>query len=417
MNQIYKSNQLVSVVLISVVLSMFTGFFAGGISYSYINNMRDNDNKNKDSQNKVDLVRDLNLTKEQSELVNIVEKVNPSVVSITISKDVAVGNTQRISPFDFFFGPGTGIQLPEQQVPIQDMPTQKREVGGGSGFIVSSDGLIMTNKHVVSEKDATYTVVFPSGEKLEAKVVDIHPTQDLAILKVEKDNLVPLEFGDSSQIKVGQTAIAIGNSLNQFENTVSKGIVSGLSRTIVASDQSGMNMEQLSNIIQTDAAINQGNSGGPLLDLDGKVIGINVAVAANAQGIGFALPSNLAAKMTSDVSKFGKTKVPFIGVNYVMVNPEIMKANNLGVDYGAYIISNSQDKISPIVKGSPAEKIGLKEKDVILSINGTKLNDKNTLVDEIIKYDIGEEVSLKVWRDNKELELKLNLIERPSDLK
>jgi len=178
-----------------------------------------------------------------------------------------------------------------------------------------------------------------------------------------------------------------------------------------------MNMEQLSNIIQTDAAINQGNSGGPLLDLDGKVIGINVAVASNAQGIGFALPSNLAAKMTSDVSQFGKTKVPFIGVSYVMVNPENMKDENLGVDYGAYIINNSQDKTSPIVKGSPAEKIGLKEKDVILSINGTQLNDKNTLVDEIIKYDIGEEVTLKVWRDGKELELKLNLIERPSDLK
>jgi len=185
----------------------------------------------------------------------------------------------------------------------------------------------------------------------------------------------------------------------------------------VASDQSGMNMEQLSNIIQTDAAINQGNSGGPLLDLDGKVIGVNVAVAANAQGIGFALPSNLAAKMTSDVSQFGKTRVPFIGVSYTMVNQDNIKSDNLGVDYGAYIINNNQDGTSPIVKDSPAEKIGLKEKDVILSINGNKLTNKNTLVDEILKYDIGEEVTLKVWRENKELEFKLNLIERPSELK
>lgn len=415
MNQIYKSNQLVSVVLISVLLSMFTGFFAGGISYSYISNMKDSD---KASNEKVDLVRDLNLTEEQSELVNVIDKVNPSVVSITISKDISVGNMQRISPFDFFFGPGTGIQIPNQpQNENTESPTEKREVGGGSGFVVTSDGFIMTNKHVVSEKDATYTVVFPDGEKLEAKVIDIHPTQDLAIIKIEKDNLTPLEFGDSSQIKVGQTAIAIGNSLNQFENTVSKGIVSGLSRTIVASDQSGMNMEQLSNIIQTDAAINQGNSGGPLLDLDGKVIGVNVAVAANAQGIGFALPSNLAAKMTSDVSQFGKTRVPFIGVSYTMVNQDNIKSDNLGVDYGAYIINNNQDGTSPIVKDSPAEKIGLKEKDVILSINGNKLTNKNTLVDEILKYDIGEEVTLKVWRENKELEFKLNLIERPSELK
>lgn len=415
MNKIYKSNQLVVVVLISFVLSMFTGFFAGGISYSYINNMRNSDNK---TNSKVDSIRDLNLTKEQSELVNVIDKVNPSVVSITISKDVSVGNMQRISPLDFFFGPSSGIKIPNQQQNNNiELPTEKREVGGGSGFVVSKDGLIMTNKHVVSEKDATYTVVFPDGEKLEAKVIDIHPTQDLAIIKVEKNNLTPLEFGDSSQIKVGQTAIAIGNSLNQFENTVSKGIVSGLSRTIVASDQSGMNMEQLSNIIQTDAAINQGNSGGPLLDLDGKVIGINVAVAANAQGIGFALPSNLASKMTSDVSEFGRTRVPFIGVSYTMVNQDNMKTDNLGIDYGAYIINNNQDNSSPIVKDSPAEKIGLKERDVILSINGNKITNKNTLVDEILKYDIGEEVTLKLWRNNTELELKLNLIERPSELK
>ncbi len=190
---------------------------------------------------------------------------------------------------------------------------EKQKVGGGTGFIVSSDGLIVTNKHVVSDKDAEYTVYLSDGKKYKAKVLAVHPVDDLALIKINASGLPTLKLGDSDKIKLGQFVLAIGNALAEFQNTVSFGVISGLKRSITASDESG-GVERLEDLIQTDAAINFGNSGGPLINLRGEVIGINTAIAGGAENIGFAIPVNRVKKMIDEFRQRGKIEIPFLGV-------------------------------------------------------------------------------------------------------
>ncbi|MBU2545161.1 trypsin-like peptidase domain-containing protein [Patescibacteria group bacterium] len=286
------------------------------------------------------------------------------------------------------------------------------EKGGGTGFLVSEDGLILTNKHVVLDEKAEYTVFTSDGEEFSAKVLARDPLQDLAIIKIsQEDKLFPvLELGDSDDLRPGQTVIAIGNALAEFKNTVSTGVVSGLGRTITASG--GTFVETLEDIIQTDAAINKGNSGGPLLNLEGKVIGINTAMALDAQSIGFAIPINKAKRAIEQIQTIGRIVYPFIGIRYVMVNEKVKEEYGLTVDYGVLITKGGllQPSITP---GSPAEEVGLEEKDVVLEINNEKINAENSLAEIILKYNPGEEVTLKVLRDDQELEIKLTLTERP----
>jgi serine protease Do len=213
-------------------------------------------------------------------IIQSVKKVNPAVVSIAITKDIPI-----IEQYFERFGP---FRIPY----LQQRGTERVEVGGGSGFFVSADGSIITNKHVVDDPSAEYTVFTNDGKRHIATVTYRHPTLDIALIKIPGNNYDFLEFEDSDNLEVGQTVIAIGNALAEFRNTVSVGVVSGLGRSITAGTRLGGPTEVLSHLIQTDAAINQGNSGGPLLNIQGKVIGVNVAIAAEAQNIGFALASN-----------------------------------------------------------------------------------------------------------------------------
>jgi len=341
-------------------------------------------------------------------IIKTVKAANDSVVSIIISKNLPIYEQKWINPF----GDGSyfDIQIPQY---VQN-GTEYKEVGSGSGFIVSTDGLVLTNKHVVADKDADYSVVVNNGQKYSAEVLAIDPVQDLAIIKIKNEDgktFVPLVLGNSDGIQLGQTAIAIGNALGEFSNTVSVGIVSGLSRTILASDELGTNTETLEDIIQTDAAINSGNSGGPLMNLKGEVIGINTAIAQDAENIAFAIPINYAKKDIEQVKTTNKISYPFLGIRYVLVDENVKKAYELSVDYGAYI-SSGAGKVEPITKDSPAEKAGLKEGDVILEFNGEKIIGANTMAKIMQRYNVGDTVSLKVLRGEDEFDVQVQLAER-----
>jgi S1-C subfamily serine protease len=366
-----------------------------------------------------------NISYEQA-IIDAAKNVSPSVVNIVISKNVPTYEEQYINPFgdngsnnpfgDLF--PNFNFEIPQQ---VQN-GTQLQEVGAGSGFIVSADGLVLTNKHVVSDSQAEYTVFTNDGQKYPAKVLALDPVQDLAVVKISRPSgtpsndggtFKPVILGDSAGIQIGQTAIAIGNALGQFSNTVSVGVVSGLGRTIFASDQTGGFSETLENIIQTDAAINAGNSGGPLVNLKGEVIGVNVAMAEGAQSVGFALPINLAKKDIDQVAKTNKIVYPFLGVRYVLVDDQVKQKYNLSVDYGALILKGDRGEPA-VTSGSAAEKAGIKEKDVILSINGEKITTDNSMAKIIQKYNPGDKITLHILRGDKEQDIDVTLGERSS---
>jgi serine protease Do len=386
-----SQQKIANIILISILASAVTGFFSGGIAFSYINKVQKGNSQ----------TSNVSISEEQSAIIDLVDKSNKSVVSISISKLIPV--TRQSSPFDSFFG-----RLPQNNNSNNDSG-KEQTIGGGTGFIVSSDGLIITNRHVVSDPSATYIVLFNDGSEAKAEIKTLHPTQDLAIIKVDKKDLKPVDFADSDKLKVGQTAVAIGNALGEFDNTVSRGVISGLRRSITASDGQG-NSEQLSQVIQTDAAINQGNSGGPLLDINAKVVGVNVATAEGAQSIGFAIPSNIVISMINDFKQYGKVKIPFMGVRYTMIVPGSDQAKQYNVESGALVIGDAQTPA--IVPNSPAFKAGIKTGDVITAIEGKKVSVKQTLSDIVSQYKIGDTIKLTIIRDGKEQKLSLVLEER-----
>jgi len=343
---------------------------------------------------------------QEEAIIKAVKIYSPAVVSIVISKDVPIFEQYYISPFNDFFGqPLPGIKIPQ----VRQNGTEKKQIGGGSGFIVSEDGMILTNKHVVSDKEADYTALTNDGKKFPVKVVALDPVQDLAILKIDQEKIVDKEggllikkfptvkLGDSDILQIGQTVIAIGNALGEFQNTVSVGVISGLGRTITASG--GGIVETLEDIIQTDAAINKGNSGGPLLNLRGEVIGINAAMSVEGENIGFAIPINKAKKDIESVKVLGKIVYPFLGVRYALRDEGALVGKGPG----------GEDAIFP---GSGAEKAGLKEGDMILELNNEKINTGNTLSKILMKYNPGDKVVLKIFRDKKEILIDVILGER-----
>jgi S1-C subfamily serine protease len=353
-------------------------------------------------------------------IIDAVKKASPAVVSIVISKDVPIIEQcpQSFSPFsnlppEFqqFFGQGFGGNF-QTYVPCQK-GTQKQEVGGGSGFIVSSDGLIVTNKHVVSDTTADYTVLLNDGKKYTAKVLARDPVQDLALIKINATNLPTVTLGNSNGVELGQTAIAIGNALGEFRNTVSVGVISGLARTITASGAT-YGTETIQGVMQTDAAINPGNSGGPLLNLEGDVIGINTAIVSGAQNIGFTIPINQAKRDIESVQKSGVIQTPYLGVRYLTVTADMAKAQNLSADHGALL--RGDDTGPAVVPGSPAAKAGLQAEDIILEVGGTSVDATNTLISLIDQYNVGDTVTLKVQRGNQILNIPVTLAERPSTL-
>ncbi len=350
----------------------------------------------------------------ESDVMNAVKSVSPAVVSITISENVPVIQN---CPNDFFYGFPQGFSqffgsVPSS-TPCTTGKTQLEQVGGGSGFIISPNGLILTNKHVVANANAQYSVITSDGKTYLAKVLARDPNQDLAVIKIDATGLPTVTLGDSNGLQLGQTAIAIGNALGQYSNTVSVGVVSGLERTVTAASPDTGAQETLTGVIQTDAAINPGNSGGPLVDLRGDVIGIDTAVASNAQNIGFAIPIDQAKSAIASVESTGQIKVPFLGVRYEPVTATLAAAKKLPVSYGAFVTSGTSGKPA-VTAGSPAEAAGIKAGDIIESVNGTQIDANNDLANLIDQYSVGDTVTLVVNRGGQTLTLKLTLAERPA---
>ncbi len=341
---------------------------------------------------------------QEDAIVNVVQSVSSAVVSVVATKDIPVIEQYYTDPFGF------GIPIPQ----YQQKGTEKVQVSSGTGFFVSSDGLIVTNKHVVLDTEASYSIIMNDGSKLNAKVLARDPFVDIAILKVEGDKFNPIALGNSDNLKTGQTVIAIGNALGEFQNTVSKGIISGLNRDVAVSD-SQAGTEDLQQLIQTDAAINKGNSGGPLLDLSGRVIGVNVAMAQSAENIGFSLPINIAKRDIEDAKEFGMIKYPYLGVRYQLITSQVKEVMKLSVDYGLLLTKGTGGEPA-VLNESPAAKAGLKEKDIILEFNGTKILKDSTFGFLLSKCRVGEKVNLKILRDGKEMNIEVVLGERPTNL-
>jgi S1-C subfamily serine protease len=355
-----------------IIIALIVIIFASGIFYDrlFLNNIKP-------------LTADILKLDEQEATIRAIKKVMPSVVSIII--------------YD------------EKETVVLDLSTGKQSVkkekvkaGSGTGFIISADGLILTNKHVVNsagDENAQYQVVLNSGKEYYAQMIGKDPINDLAVLKIFDKNLPSVELGDSGTLEIGTSVIAIGNVLGKYQNSVTKGIVSGLERNLIASDSTG-NTQNLSNTIQTDAEINLGNSGGPLIGLDGKVIGVNVAIDEAGKSIGFAIPINDAKPVIKSVKEKGLIVRPRLGVRYVMITPVMAEKDKLKRTSGARIIKGD-DGSAAVVPGSPAEKAGLAEGDIIFEIVGIKVEGKNTLLSIIQRFKPKDKLGLKIQRGSK----------------
>lgn len=351
------------------------------------------------------------VVEEDSVITDLVEKTSPAVVSIVATKDVPkMRNVSPFGGFPFFFFQDP-YQSQDDRKDDSGSATEKRKVGSGTGFLISGDGMIVTNKHVVSDETADYTVLLSGGKEYPAKVLARDPAHDLAVIKIEGSDFATIDLGDSDSIKVGQTVIAIGNSLGEFSNSVSRGIVSGLGRSVTAGSGFG-DAETLTDIIQTDAAINPGNSGGPLLDVSGHVIGINVAMAQGAQNVGFAIPVNQIRRTVEDVKTTGKISTPYIGVRYAVLDEAAQKENSLPFSYGAIVLRGTKPTEFAVIPGSPADKAGIVENDIILEIDGTRIDTDHPLGSIISKYRPGDEITLKLWHKGEDKDVKVKLEER-----
>ncbi len=330
-------------------------------------------------------------------IADTVSQIQDSVVSIVVERELTFRDRTR-NPFFPQTEEGNG-------------ETRNVVIGGGSGFVISEDGYILTNRHVVSEEGDQYLVRFANGAELSAQVIARDKYQDIAVIKVNasqsENPLVPLSFSASGDVRVGQRVIAIGNALAEFENTVTTGVVSALGRSIVASD--GIRgVEEISNLLQTDAAINPGNSGGPLVNIHGEVIGMNTAVASDATGIGFAIPVDELRFVAESVLKNGEIIRPFVGIRYTIITPE--NAAALGVDktYGALVSTGSVGEPA-VISGSPAEKAGIKEGDIILEIDGERVTKSNDIRVLVSKKNVGDTIVLLVVGDYGERKISLTL--------
>lgn len=317
----------------------------------------------------------------EKRIVKIVKKAMPAVISISASKG---GKEKDSGGF----------------------------ISGGSGFIVRENGIILTNRHVIADPQAEYEVTLGSGKKFKAELLARDPVQDIAILKIEagKEKFPIVPLGDSRNIKLGQRVLALGNVLGLFKNTVSAGIISGLSRSITAQIDKGSEPSEIRGLIQTDAAINPGNSGGPLVNLSGKAIGINIATIAELENVGFALPIEIVERDLGELKKHGRICRPLLGVRYLTVDERISEKLNLPVSYGTLIIKDHLDKA--VVKGSPADKARLKEGDIILEWNGEKITSDKNIQDYLSRSEVGDKVEIKILRDKDEIKKNITLAER-----
>ncbi len=315
---------------------------------------------------------------EENAVIDVTEKVSSSVIAIGVSRRV-------VNHFDPY------------------ATARKEDSTIGTGFVVSEKGIIVTNKHVVSEPGVRFTVVTRDGQKYEVKRIYRDPALDLALVQIDATNLKPLELGDSNKLKVGQTAIAIGNALGRFTNTVTTGVISGLGRSVEAGNPFLGSAESLDNLIQTDAAINPGNSGGPLLNSSGQVIGVNVATSADAQNIGFTIPINSVKPIVDEFLTKGTISRPFLGIRYRFIPKDVAILNQ--VPQGAYV--------QAVVVEGPAEKAGVAEGDIITKIKSQAVDSENKVAQIISQTSVGSNLDLLVWRDGKELKLTATVGESP----
>ena len=320
------------------------------------------------------------VTEDEADLANIVKKVGPTVVSVVTTQTTGSGRFQTTSE------------------------------GAGTGIIVSADGYILTNRHVVQDA-RTLEIINSEGERYsDVTLVGSDPLNDIAILKIKGAKDLPAaELGDSGTVRVGQRVIAIGNSLGQYQNTVTSGIISGLGRPVTAAtDELGMNVESLTDLLQTDAAINPGNSGGPLINMAGQVIGINTAIVSDAQSVGFAIPINAARGIIRGVLADGTIQKAYLGVQFVAITPDIRAELNLSERNGALVKSGTSGQ-SAVISGGPADKAGIREGDIITKVDDRVIGEQGGLGSLIAEFLPGEKVTLTIIRDGKTQEVSVTL--------
>ena len=390
--QLSKPRLKAAALIVALLVSIGAGFLGGYMGAAN----RDNGGVtgSLSSQKKI-------VTSESQLISQIAKTVGPSVVSV----DVISQSTSANGSLDSLFGGGSGQQE-----------------SAGTGIILSSDGIIITNRHVVPAGTTSVSVTLSDGTTLKNVQVigrtSDSDSLDVAFLKVtdaKEHKLVPAILGDSSKVLVGDAVVAIGNALGQFQNTVTSGIISGFGRSVQAGDSSGQqSAESLNDLFQTDAAINEGNSGGPLVNLNGQVIGINTAIASDSQNIGFAIPMADITGLIKQVEATGKFQRPYLGVRYISLTADIAKQFNLSVTQGAFILPSSDPTNPSIVAGSPADKAGLQANDVVMQINGDNIDQTHSVTSVLGKHNVGDKVDLTVNRAGKTIHLKATLAAAPT---
>lgn len=382
---------LIALAFMGSLVTGFVGGYLGGAS-GYRNSSA--------LGGKPDLSKQRAIADSEGQLISsIAKEVGPSVVSINVLAESGASS-------DFF-----GFTVPSRQ-----------QEAAGTGIIISSEGVIVTNRHVVAEGITDVNVTLSDGTELEdVKVIGrTNPgdSLDIAFLKIndlEGHKLRPAEIGNSTDMQVGDTVVAIGNALGQFSNTVTSGIISGFGRSVIASSggSTSADSESLNDLIQTDAAINQGNSGGPLVNVDGQVIGVNTAVSGEGQNIGFAIPINDVNGLIKQVLSTGKFERPYLGIRYVPLSADAAKEYELDIERGAYVLPSAEAGASSILPDSPADRAGVEEGDIITAIDGTKIDDKNSLTSLVGRHAVGDTVKLTIVRGNKTITLNAKLAAMP----
>lgn len=366
-----------------ISVSAAAGFFGGIYGAEGRQQLKGNDNSRQ-------------IIASESQVVSeIAKKAGPSVVSIDVVSQGEAG-------FGIF---GT-------------LPAQQRSAG--TGFIISADGVVITNRHVVAGAAATLNVTLSDGTRLDkvdliGKTAD-SDSLDIAFLKIKDakgHRLTPVALGDSAAVQVGDRVVAIGNALGQFQNTVTSGIISGYGRSVRAGDAAGGSAETLQNLFQTDAAINEGNSGGPLVNVVGQVIGINTAIAGQAQNIGFAIPINDVKGLIKSVLAKGRLERPYLGIRYLTLTDDYASANNLPVKRGALIVAGRAGQ-EAVLPGSPAEKAGLKERDIITKVDGKPVDERSSLTSLVGQHAVGDKVELTIIRGGQETKISVMLQAAPT---
>jgi len=387
----------IGLIVIIVLVGLLSGFGGAWLE------QRDNQNTGIFS---TELGNQKKIVTTQSQLISSIAKtVGPSVVSVNVNIDSSSSSDDSgLSQF--------GFSQPDQT-----------EQAAGTGIIIDSSGIVMTNRHVVPVGTTSVSVTLSDGTQLNDVSVIGRTSDtdnlDIAFLKInntEGHKLIPANIGDSSTVQVGDDVVAIGNALGQFQNTVTSGIISGYGRSVEATDSNGdpSTAENLDDLFQTDAAINEGNSGGPLVNLNGQVIGVNVATAGDAQNIGFSIPINDVKGLIEQVIKTGTFTRPYLGIRYVVLTPDVASEYNLSVQQGAFIAPSSDPTNPSVTSGSPADQAGIQTNDIITQVNGVNVDETHSLTSLLSPLVPGDKINLTIVRGTQTLHVSVTLGTEPS---